>query len=40
MHCGDDTPTKIGHIIGSIFGIFLYVCVAWLMVYPLWHDAR
>jgi hypothetical protein len=32
-----DTPTKIGGIIGSIFGICVYVMMAWLMVYPLWH---
>ena len=31
-----DTP-KIGGIIGSIFGICVYVTMAWLMVYPLWH---
>jgi hypothetical protein len=33
----DDTPTKIGHIIGSIFGVFLYAVVGWLMLYPLMH---
>jgi hypothetical protein len=32
-----DMPTKIGGIIGSIFGICVYVMMAWLMVYPLWH---
>jgi hypothetical protein len=33
-----ETPTKIGGIIGSIFGIYVYVMMAWLMVYPLWHS--
>jgi hypothetical protein len=30
----DDTPAMIGNIIGSIFGIIIYIGVAWLMVYP------
>ncbi len=30
---GDDTPAMIGNIIGSIFGICIYISVAWLMVY-------
>jgi hypothetical protein len=32
-----DTSTKIGNIIGGIFGICVYAMMAWLMVYPLWH---
>jgi len=33
----DDTPTKIGKIIGSIIVICVFAMIAWLMVFPFWH---
>jgi len=35
-----DTPTKIDNVIGGIFGSCVFVVMAWLMVYPLWHTTR
>ena len=33
----DDTPTKIGKVIGGVFSICVYLVIAWLMLFPFWH---
>jgi len=34
---GDDTPTKIGNTVGSILAICVFIGMAWLATFPLWH---
>ncbi len=33
----DDTPKKIGSVIGSIIAIGIFIAVVVLMIFPLWH---